>query len=71
MMVIAETAGMIGIVTSAILASAGYLYKIRGDQKRNARRVLYFLLEIRFHVYAAMFDIEGAINPDNARTRVR
>lgn len=36
-----------GIVLPAILASIGYLWKLRNERRRNARRVLYHLLEFR------------------------
>lgn len=56
----AEWAGLIGIALAALLASVGYIYQVRVEHKKSVRRVLYFLLEIRFNVLAAVFDPKEA-----------
>lgn len=48
--------GIVGIVIAAILSSAGYLYRIRLESKRSARKVLYYLLEIRHAIIISSMD---------------
>ena len=48
--------GVSGILIAAILSSAGYLYRVRLDSKRSARKVLYFLLEIRHAIIISSID---------------
>ena len=48
--------GVGGILIAAILSSAGYLYRIRLESKRSARKVLYFLLEIRHAIIISSMD---------------
>jgi hypothetical protein len=48
--------GIIGIVIAAILSSAGYLYRVRLESKKSAKKVLYFLLEIRHAIIISSMD---------------
>jgi hypothetical protein len=52
----------ITILLGALPASLGYLFKVRRDQQRSAKRVLYYLLEIRATA------IQGLIRPDSLLT---
>lgn len=50
---------IVGTVIAAVLSSAGYLYRVRTDQKKSLRKVLYLLLEIRHAVISRFFDPEA------------
>ncbi|MEJ1437816.1 MAG: hypothetical protein RPU61_11020 [Candidatus Sedimenticola sp. (ex Thyasira tokunagai)] len=48
--------GTFGVVLAALLSAIGYLVKNNIDKKKGARRVLYFLLEIRNSIRTELFD---------------
>ena len=48
--------GIGGILIAARLSSAGYLYRVRLESKRSARKVLYYLLEIRHAIIISSMD---------------
>ena len=48
--------GIGGVLIAAILGSAGYLYRVRLESKRSARKVLYYLLEIRHAIIVSSID---------------
>lgn len=52
--------GIAGILIAAILSSWGYFYRARIDAKKNARQVLYLLLEIRYATNTGLFDPDVA-----------
>jgi len=56
--VIASIIGVFGLLVAALLSSAGYLYRSRLEGKKSARKVLYLLLEIRYAIKAALFDVD-------------
>lgn len=58
--VITAMLAILGTVVAAVLSSAGYLYRVRTDQKKSLRKVLYLLLEIRHAVISRFFDPEAA-----------
>lgn len=58
--VLATVVAVFGTFVAAALASFGYLYRMRVEQKKSLRKVLYFLLEIRNSVLAKLFDPEAA-----------
>lgn len=57
--VITAMLAIVGTVIAAVLSSAGYLYRVRTDQKKSLRKVLYLLLEIRHAVISRFFDPEA------------
>lgn len=57
---LATVVAFFGTFIAAALASIGYLYRMRIEQKKSFRKVLYFLLEIRNSVLANLFDPETA-----------
>lgn len=59
---IAALVGIFGVLLTALLTSLGYFLKTRVETKRSARKVLYFLLEIRFVILSSLFDPEQATN---------
>lgn len=58
--VLATVVAVFGTFVAAAMASIGYLYRMRVEQKKSLRKVLYFLLEIRNSVLAKLFDPEAA-----------
>ena len=52
--------GIVGVVASAVLTSWGYFYKSRVEDRKYARKVLYFLLEIRITILNSVFDPQKA-----------
>lgn len=58
--VITATLAIVGTFIAAVLSSAGYLYRIRTEQKKSLRRVLYLMLEIRHAVTERLFDPDAA-----------
>ncbi len=52
--------GIVGLALAAILSSIGYLYRGWFESKRNARKVLYLLLEIRYALSASFFNASAA-----------
>lgn len=58
--VLATMVALFGTFVAAALASTGYLYRMRVEQKKSFRKVLYFLLEIRNSVLVKLFDPEAA-----------
>jgi len=69
--VIAALIGVCGIFISAILSSAGYLFKTKLETKRSARKVLYLLLEIRYGIMNSLFDPNEATKAYVARYNYR
>lgn len=61
--VILSGIGLAGILLSALMSSYGYLYRAKAEQKRNSRKVLYTLLEIRFSIMRSL------ISPIDATTK--
>lgn len=57
---VAGIVGIAGIVIAALLSSFGYLYRVRLEGKRSARRLLYVLLELRHTIMASLFDPKTA-----------
>ncbi|ABC33031.1 hypothetical protein HCH_06386 [Hahella chejuensis KCTC 2396] len=53
---IAALVSLVGILLAAVISSAGYFYKNWTESKRSARKVLYFLLEIRYAVNMSIFN---------------
>lgn len=53
---VAALIALFGAVLAALMASAGYLYRVGVDHRKGKRRVLYFLLEIRYASATALFD---------------
>ncbi|MHA6494710.1 hypothetical protein ACX0MV_15905 [Pseudomonas borbori] len=49
-------ASIIGIAFAALISASGYLYKNRMETKRSARKVLYYLLEIRYAINTSLID---------------
>lgn len=47
-------------VLAAVLGSFGYLYRIRRDNRRSARTLLYVLLELRYSVAKSLVDPKNA-----------
>lgn len=47
---------IIGLSGAAILSSAAYFYKSLAESKRSARKVLYYLLEIRYAINTSLID---------------
>jgi hypothetical protein len=56
----AEWTSLAGVAFAALLASLGYIYQVRVEHKKSLKRVLYFLLEIRFSALGAVFDSDEA-----------
>ncbi|WP_194868849.1 hypothetical protein [Pseudoalteromonas sp. PPB1] len=54
--IVAALIGVAGLVLAALMSSIGYLYRVRVESKRSARKVLYLLLEIRFSLNASLFN---------------
>lgn len=61
--------GLIGIVASAGFASAGYVYRTRQESRRSARKVLYYLLELRRALILSLYDPEVGANKYMNRCR--
>ncbi|KAB2923282.1 MAG: hypothetical protein F9K30_11075 [Dechloromonas sp.] len=57
---IAAMLAVVGTFVAAALSSAGYLYRVKIEQKKSLRKVLYLLLEIRHAVIARLFDPDAA-----------
>lgn len=58
--IIAALIGIGGILVTAIISSIGYLLKYQTEKKKSTRKVLYFLLEIRFSIITSLFDPDEA-----------
>lgn len=54
--IIVAIIGLFGIAASALLGALGYFLKTRADSKKSARKVLYYLLEIRHAIRISLFD---------------
>lgn len=54
--IIVAVIGLTGIAISSILGSLGYFLKSRIESKKNARKVLYYLLEIRHSIRSSLVD---------------
>jgi len=54
--VIVSLVGVSGIVIAAVMSSYGYMYRSRQEYKKNSRKVLYLLLEIRYSVMKSIAD---------------
>jgi len=61
--IVIASISLLGIVLSALMGSYGYLYKAKAEQKRNSRRVLYVLLEIRLSI------LKSLIKPETAKDK--
>lgn len=46
----------VGIAFAALISAVAYLYKNRMESKRSARKVLYYLLEIRYSINTSLID---------------
>jgi hypothetical protein len=47
---------LLGLCVTAILGSIGYFYKVRMEEKKSGRKVLYFLLETRHAIRTTLFN---------------
>lgn len=56
--VMAAWVGVAGLVVPSCFASAGYVYRTRQESKRSARKVLFYLLEIRHALKASLYNTE-------------
>lgn len=54
--IVVAVIGLSGIAISSILGSLGYFLKSRIESKKNARKVLYYLLEIRHSIRSSLVD---------------
>lgn len=45
-----------GVAFAALLSAAGYLWRVRLEAKKSARKVLYYLLEIRYAINTSLID---------------
>lgn len=45
-----------GVALAALLSAVGYLWRVRLEAKRSARKVLYYLLEIRYAINTSLID---------------
>ncbi|MCH1930486.1 hypothetical protein L9G16_09860 [Shewanella sp. A25] len=48
--------GIFGILLTTVISSVAYFYKAKVETKKSARKVLYFLLEIRYVIINTLFD---------------
>lgn len=60
--VMASLIALIGILITAVLGATGYIYRVRLDEKKSARKVLYLLLEIRYAIRVGLFDSKAVTN---------
>lgn len=51
-------AALVTVASSAIISAVAYFYKLDREKKRNANRVLYVLLEIRYNFQLSVLDTE-------------
>ena len=47
---------LIGLCVTAMLGAIGYFYKVKMEEKKSGRRVLYFLLETRHAIRTTLFN---------------
>jgi len=45
-----------GVAFAALLSAIGYLWRVRLEAKKSARKVLYYLLEIRYAINTSLID---------------
>lgn len=60
--VIAALIALFGVFLAAALSAGAYLYKVRAEAKKSARKSLYYLLEIRYFILTSIFDPEKETN---------